>query len=285
MRFDPNKAWPHPVLRPRFCGDDYPKAEFQVEISAERIKGSTAVVVQADYSLSDPDLLELVSSDRAQFILVTKAPQTHFRESIASSEPTIIRQFKHGEISGRVEFAPLLVCTQSIADFRANGWHSAFLGRSFHMAPGSVLAEDTPKEYWIDTADERPLGSIFGHKPVSDLPDGRWQLELREDRIWILMSDNDSARYESARNRANNQPEAQYLINGLYLPALVSALNEVDAISEDYQEYRWFSSLAHRLEATGCRPLGSPGADREIDAQKIFESPFLKMPMFAEVEG
>ena len=285
MRFDPGKAWPYPVLRPPLCGDDYPQAEFQVEIAARRVEGSTAVAVQADFSLSDPDLLDLVLRQSARYVLLIKAPQTHFRDTISSSEPTINKHFMHGEISGRVEFAPLLICSRPLEYFSAIGWHSDFQGRRFHLAPGSVLAEDTPKEYWIDTADERPLGSIFGHKAINYVPDGRWQLELREDRVWILMSQGDSDRYELARYKANNTPEAQYLINGLYLPALVSVLNEVDANTQDYEEYRWFSSLNHRLEAIGCKPVGSQGEDREVDAQRIFDSPFLKMPMIAEVEG
>ena len=67
MRFDPGKAWPHPVLRPPSYGDDYPQAEFQVEIEVKRVKGSTAVEVHADFELSDPSLLRLIKQDKARF--------------------------------------------------------------------------------------------------------------------------------------------------------------------------------------------------------------------------
>ena len=281
MRFDPGKAWPHPVLRPPSYGDDYPKAEFEVEIEVKRVAGSTAVEVYADFELSERSLLRLVEDDKAQYSLLIKVPKAHGRQLLGSRKRNIREGFSAGELSGRVEFLPFLVCTQPLVGFRSDGWHTDFAGRSFNIAAGAVLAEDVPKSYWIDTADEAPLGSIFGHKRRSDLPDGRWAYELAEDRVWIVMSNADAAKYEGARERANNQPEGQYLMNGLYLPALVAVLNEVDRNASDYASYRWFASLDHRLKDAGCQHLGSETSNRLIDAQKLLDSPFSRMPLIA----
>ena len=123
-----------------------------------------------------------------------------------------------------------------------------------------MLAEDVPKDYWIDTADEAPLGSIFGHKRRSDLSDGRWEYELAEDRVWIVMSNADAERYESAREHANNQPEGQYLMNGIYLPASVGDIERRSIkTSMTTVGCRWFASLDQRLEAVECPLLGNPG--------------------------
>ena len=211
----------------------------------------------ADFELSDPTLLQLVKQDKAQFALLVKAPKTHCRQLLQSDKPNITQSFSRGELSGRVEFAPFLVCTRALPSFRADGWHSDFAGRVFDIAAGAVLAEDVSKDYWIDTADETPLGSIFGHDCRPDLPNGRWDYELTEDRVLIVMSTADAARYEVARERANNQPEGQYLMNGLYLPALVAVLNDIDENVDDYSGYRWFASLDQRLEAVECPLLGN----------------------------
>ena len=217
--------------------------------------------------------------------MLIKASRTHFREMLSSGEPRIERFFSAGDLSGRVEFAPFLVSTRELPNFHAERWHPDFGERTFDISAGSVLAEDAPKDYWIDTADEAPLGSIFGHKPRSGVPSGHWELELAEDRIWILMSDSDAKLYTSARNRANNRPEGQYLMNGLYLPALIAVLNEVDQNTGEYSEFRWFTSLDQRLQAVECKPLGSPGANRWTDAQRILDIPFTKMPIVAEAES
>lgn len=285
MRFDPGKAWPHPVLRPPNVGDDYPEAEFQVEIEVQRIEGSTAVEVDAAFELSDTSLLRLVDIDCASYVLLIKAAKTHFRRLLESKKPHLKESFRSGELSGRVEFTPFLVCTSELSDFRSDGWHPVFAGRTFNVPPGAVLAEDGPKDYWVDTANERPLGSIFGHKHRPDMPDGAWDLELAEDRIWIVMSPGDSARYKEAREHSSDRPEGHYLMNGLYLPALVAVLGQVDQDADEYREsYRWFASLEERLEAVHCRPLGSDGPSRLLDAQKVLDSPFPKMPLFSESE-
>ena len=285
MRFDPGKAWPHPVLRPPNYGDDYLRAEFEVEIEVERTLGGMSVAVRAEFELSDPDLLRLVADGAARYVLLVKASRTHFRDLIASTDPHVDMSFSGGDLSGRVEFTPFLVCTKGLSRFRAEGWHPDFTGRTFDIAAGSVLAEDVPKEYWVDTADEAPLGSIFEHKARSDIPVGRWELELANDRVQIVMAESDSKLYGAARNRANNRPESQYLMNGLYLPALMAVLNEVDQNPDNYNEFRWFASLDQRLQAVGCSQLGSSNADRLIDAQRILDMPFAKMPLIAEAEA
>lgn len=284
MRFDPGKAWPHPVLRPPRYGDDYPFAEFEVEIEVKRTKGSTAVEVNALFELSDPDLQKLITRGAAHYALVIKASRTHYRDLIETSEKHISKQFVQGELSGRVEFAPFLVCTQELSAFSADGWHDDFDGLSFDIPNGAVLAEDIPKDYWIDTADETPLGSIFGHKTNTDLPDGSWKCELSRERVWIVMSKFDTDRYHAARNTANNQPDGQYLMNGLYLPALLTVLYEADQNQDEYRDYRWFASLDQRLEAVGCKPLGSTNCNRLVDAQKVLDFPFSKMPMIARAD-
>ena len=146
MRFDPGKAWPHPVLRPPRYGDDYPHAEFEVEIEVKRAQGSTAIEVDAVFQLSDPDLLRLVRERSARYVLLIKASQTHFRDLIKSGDPHISRPFAKGDLSGRTEFTPFLVCTSELPAFRAAGWHPDFTGRAFNIAAGAVLAEDVPKE-------------------------------------------------------------------------------------------------------------------------------------------
>ena len=283
MKIDPGKGWPHPVLRPPEYGDDYPNAEFQVEIDPRKAEGGFAVEMTAEFDLSDPDLIGLVREHAAEYVLVVKSPKTHFRRAFRSTDPVIEHSFQ-GEISGRVEFSSFLVCVERQPAFTAQGWHSDFEGLTFDIMPGVVLAEDKPKEYWIDAADEAPIGAIFEHIP-GGREDGRWSCNLAHHRIQIQLSDIDSSRFIAAREEVNNTADGQYLMNGLYLPVLIHVLNEADKAPDDYAEYRWFSSLNNRLAIVECEELGSPSVDRAVDAQKVLEHPFLKMPIIAEVES
>lgn len=285
MIFDAGKAWPHPVLRPPSYGDDYPNAEFEVEIQVTCVQGSTEVDFNVDFELSEPDLLQLLKDGAALYALLIKAPKTHFRDCIWSEDAQIKRRFDAGMLTGKVEISPFLISTRDIRGFRVAGWHSDFEGRTFDIPTGAVLAEDEPKHYWMDTAAEGPIGSIFELRPSSKHPDGHWDYRLDNDRVWIVMSNDDADRFKSARAQLSKREDGYYLMNGLYLPVLLAVLTEADNRSEDFEEYRWFASLNQRLEAVDCDYIGSVGANRVVDAQKVLDYPFTKMPMIAQSEN
>lgn len=280
MKIDPGKGWPYPVLQPPEYGDDYPKAEFEVDIELKRSQDCAAVDMTAIFDLSDPDLLQLVRTGSAKYVLLVKSPETHYRKEFRSDKPRIEQSFK-GELSGRTEFSSFLVCVAPQKSFTARGWHSDFAGLSFDLMPGFVLAQDKPKEYWIDAANEAPISSILELQP-GGIQDGLWDCLLDKHRVQIRLSEADCKRLKSAREKANNTPEGQYLMNGLFLPVLVHVLNEADKNPDEYSEYRWFDSLDNRLEALGLKSLGSNSSNRAVDAQKVLEHPFIKMPIIAE---
>lgn len=278
MLHDSAKAWPHPVLHPH--GDDYPDAEFEVDIDLRATKDGAMVRVEAVYRLSEQELLRLISREYAAYCLLVKATSTQYRRAFVGSSRQIEETFELGALAGRVRLSAYVVSTRELADFRADGWHSDFGTKTYVIPAGTVLAEDVPKEYWIDTADDRSLGSIIGHRAGRNVVEGYWRVEIDEKRIWIVMSHSDTDRYRELRDRVGQSSDGQYLMNGLYLPALVEALHRVDQGTEDYQEYRWFASLERRLEDVGGQVLGAKDADRVADAQKILEGPMLRMPFF-----
>lgn len=279
MKFVPGKCWPHPVLSPPGFGDDYINAEFQVEVDCKRIAGGIAIAASAEFALSDPDLISLVQDRAAEYVLLVKSPQTNFRTALKTSDPYVKTKF-NGELAGRVELLSYLVCVKQQRSFTASGWHPDYSGRSFDLDVGAVLAVDWPKEYWVDTADEGPVSSIFEHRVV-DLIGEQWRCDLENNRIQILLTKSVSGRFLAAREKVNGLPDGQYLMNGLYLPILIYVLNQADKQSESYEQYRWFSSLNFRLEQVGCKQLGTTNADRAIDAQRVLDSPFIKMPIMA----
>lgn len=281
MRFDSSKVWPHPVLRPPKYGDDYPHAKFEVEIELLRIHKSTAIQLVVSHRLSDPTLNALLDQKKARFSVLIKSRQTQTRELLSSTTPKIECEFPAGQLAGYVEVTPFLVCTERLTDFQCNGWHSDFDGYQFDLDPGSILAEDLPKSYWIDTADEAPLGSIFAHKVDASLKEGAWDLNLHDNHVVITMCEADERLYKSARDRIGISSEGQYLMNGLYLPALLTTLHQADESAESYEDYRWFSSLNERLQSVGGYPLGNEGSNRLFDAQKLLDFPFIKMPIIA----
>lgn len=279
MTFDPQKLYPYPVLRPQ--SEDYPQAEFQVTVKVGRVEQTTALTVEAEFMLSDPDLLSLVEKDRACYVLQIRAPQTYFRLALYDTENQITKNFSHGLIAGRTEFSPYLVATDHIRDFRASEWHSDYDGMSFDIAPGMVLAVDQHEEYTIDTAEEAPLGSIFQLFENISLSGGFWTINHESDRVTIEMAPQDHARFTAARESVNNRPDAAYIMNSVYLPALIYVLQEGDDDSEEFSDKRWFRALNARLESKNLPKLGEK-SNRLVDAQTLLEYPFAKLPLLSD---
>ena len=284
MRFDPHKVWPHPVLRRTLNNDDYPQAEFQVEIVIERSPNSTQATITVTFDLSEPDLLDLVASGSAEYVVLVKSTQTQFRGAERTSDSTLTRTYTAGDIAGQTEFRPFLIATRDIAQFRAKGWHADYGERAFDIQAGTVLAEDSPSIYWIDPADELPVGVIIGISSSDTMQEGLWGYDLAGPTIQILLAPADHSQLVVARSRMDGTPEAQNIMNGLYLPALIAVLVEVDREPDGHEDKRWFASLQQRLDAVGATELGSNSADRSLDAQKLLELPFRRLPIIAGTE-
>lgn len=279
MKWEETKSWPYPVLRP--SNDDYQKAAFEVTVEVARLRDTTAAEVDAEFALGDSDLLGLVERGAAEYLLLVRCSTTHYRGEFRSPEPHIRRQFKNGILAGRVEFAPFLVASDDLHDFRAKRWHSDYADVTPKFDAGSVLAIDRPYTCWIDTADEEPVTSMF-RVTRGNVPAGQWRCEPQEEYVALELCDSDFKLLNDARGRIGSTPELAYLINGIYLPALIWLLCEADASSGegDYADMRWYSALERALERSECKPLGAEGVvDRAADAQTLLDSPFPKMPI------
>ena len=141
---------------------------------------------------------------------------------------------------------------------------------------------DAPEKFRIDRADAH-IGSIFEFKSDSKIPRRQWLCEPTDRRVALKMHPTDYSRFRSARDQVRSTPDASYLMNGIYLPALLYLLDVVDtADSEELSSKRWYASLEKRLRDCGCPPIGSDSADRLRDAQTILENPFPTMPLFGK---
>lgn len=280
MRFDGAKSFPHPVLRPG--SSDYEAVEFEVEIKVERIEWTTSVRIEVDFTLSDTDLLRLVGRELAQYVLVMRCAFTNFRRDLRTSEERVVQEFSDGEIAGELEITPFCVASSAIRDFKASCWNADYKGRAFDLPEGSVLAMDYPVKYWIDTADDSHIGSIFKLVPDPRERRGQWSCSPMDNKVEIHMHPQDFERFCRARQRLSSNADAYYLMNSVYLPAILYLLEVADTDRDELASKRWYTSLETRLRDLDCPPIGSESADRLRDAQAILENPFQSLPFLRE---
>lgn len=278
MKWEETKSWPYPVLRPN--SGDYQKAAFEVTVEVTRLPDTTAVEVDAEFALGDAELGGLLERGEAEYLLLVRCSTTHYRGEFRSHEPHIRQQFENGILAGRVEFAPFVVASDDLQSFRSTRWHSDYDAVTPQFNAGSVLAIDRPYTCWIDTADEEPVTSMF-RVAKGNVPAGQWRCKPEEEHVALELSDGDYELLKDARSRIGNTSELAYLINGIYLPALIWLLCEVDASSDggDFSDMRWYSALESALERNQCEPPGATGANRAVDAQALLDNPFRHMPV------
>ena len=284
MKHAAGKSWPWPVLRRD--SDDYRRCEFQVEVNLDKIPDSTRIMITADFVLSDADLLRLVKGGNAEFALLTSCPTTHFRQHRFTSSALYRWEIPNGQLRGEVEVSPYLVAKTRIPGFRAANWHPDYAGRTYNLEAGSVLAVDDTWKYWIENADEQRISSVFriAKDESGELNPGEWICRANEDgRVDITLHANQYDHFNAARAHPSSDTRDN-ILNAVYLPALYWLLNYADAgVVDDDQDQLWWNAVSAALERAGCKPLGDDdSADRLLDAQKLLQLPFAKLPLLRE---
>lgn len=277
MKWEETKSWPYPVLRPR--SGDYQKAEFQVTIDPYKLSESTEVKV--NFNLSEPELRRLVEKQQAKYLLLVQCSTTHYRQQFSSSVPDISLQFPDGDLAGLTTFSPYIIAVEKLSKFSADRWHTDYRNTTVNLEPGAVLALDRPETYWIDTAEEQPVTSMFRVAKGTSLPEGQWRCVLQQECIELQLNEREYNLFNDARSRVAKQSELAYLLNGVYLPAVIWLLMKMDQrdADGDYGDYRWYEPLNRALNNKKGKALGADGADRVADAQALLDQPFLKMPI------
>lgn len=243
-----------------------------------RAANSTELLLAVDFMLSDDDLLERVDEGDAEFVVLVRCSYTRFRDAFCSTEPHMEKRFAAGELFGIVEITGFLSSTSDRPLVKNMNMHSDYDEiNEFSIKPGTVLAVDGPYSVAVDHIDDQPLSSIFSFDTGEGLADGEWRCLLNEEKITIQVNQATRSDLEEARNFVRGNAEGAYLLNGLYLAALIHVMNQADAAADDYENRRWFNRLNYRLTQEGLEQLGDVQSDRARDAQAIFKRPLASL--------
>lgn len=245
MKFDRNKAFPYPVLRP--YSDDYIDVEFQA--TAEFEITATSVDVHIQYALSSPEIAEQIETGNASYVAVVSCRDTYYRKVVASQEPKLDISFDPGILRGEVAVDSYVVVIREIKDFTSPDINPEFGKAGFAFTPGDVLAQDETQISYIDRDLFRPVTSVFDLVQNERLEGGAWQLNLDEDHVRIEISPSMKEVIDDARNDTSKRV---ILLNALYFPAVTQALQELKSSKGAYQDKRWAAVMEQKLHHAHC---------------------------------
>lgn len=250
MRFEPNKAFPHPVLKPTMGGPesgDYPDYGFQASFDIAVDDADGKIRVETEFQLQQPDILRAVGRGEAAYSLLIVCPNTYFRSLVTSSNSVMSAAITFGDVDYQVELRPSVVTTRAIPDYRPSDLHPELRGQAYTVDVGGLLAQDYSSNFPASREYLRPITSIFRIVPDPKKPTGQLDLVVG-DPVQLIVNNKDNERLMAAR-RTNRGREG--LMNSVYLPAVVNLLAEAVRLREDDSGSRWFSVVTFQLDEIG----------------------------------
>lgn len=244
MKFDKNKAFPYPVLRP-YC-DDYVGVEFQTIVEFEISKES--VVAKITNAISSEDMMAVIENGHAIYVSIVSCRDTYFRSVLTSKEPKFEMSFDVGSLRGEVRVDSYIVAIKDIHEFKSKDINSEFGQDAFSFSPGDVLAQDETQIFYIERDLFKPISSVVDLVKNDYLSDGEWRVGLDDNHIQIEVSPQMKESIDSARN---NKFKQVVLLNSLYFPAITHALQMLKQGADAYENQRWAQVITMKLHNFG----------------------------------
>ena len=276
MRFDTQKGFPYPVLRPDI--DDYENGAFQTTVDIVRSESDKKIKVSVHVALSIDEIKEEVARGRAAVSIIIACRETYFRDAIVTTKFDIEKSFDSGLFRGEVEISPFIVAVKPISKFRCRDINSEFKSKEFSFEIGQVLAADEPKIVYIDRELFKPISSILQLVKQDTLVGYDWRLRFDEPKIQVLLSSEAKQVVDQARNSRGNRA---VLINSIYFAALIEAVHKLRDEPDNFGNLRWAKILTQQ-----CHNAGIELETREPCeiVQRLLKSPLIYLKQYVFVE-
>jgi hypothetical protein len=265
MRFDPNKTFPYPVLRPHPAPDDYTHSGIQVTVVPSI--SSSHVVMFYQFDLSSKDLNEYINHGVAEYVGILSCRDTFFRYKVASKEVRGDFQVPVEKLRGEVRFDSYVVARSHIKNFRPRDLHPEYGDQAFEVMPGFVLAQNEPQLFHVDRAAFAPITSVVDLVVNDELKAGEWRVSLEDEHIRIQV---DRSAKEAIDDARNDSAKKVILLNSLYLPAIMTVLLRLKQDQEIYANHKWCNVLKAKLDNEG---VDLESGDVAEIAQKLLRHP------------
>lgn len=270
MKFDKNKAFPYPVLRP-YC-DDYQNVEFQTTVEFAVSKNS----IDADitYALSSEELLDEIAKGNAKYVSVVSCRETYLRTVLTSVDGKIAKSFDPGSFRGEVRVDPYIVATRAITGFASPDINAEFGKGPFSFSPGEVLAQDETQVFYIDRDLFKPVTAVFDLVKNEALSGGEWKAGLDDNHVQIEVSPQLKESIDNARNDKTNKV---ILLNSVLFAAVMHALQRLKEGKDAYEGKRWAEVIKGQLHNNGW---DLDAHDPYVLAQRLMKYPLAMLDTY-----
>lgn len=264
MKFDRNKTFPYPVLRP--FSDDYIDIEFQTTVEFQDI--DDVVSTKISFVISSEEILKEIQKGTAKFVAVVSCRETYFSQALTSDAGEITASFEDGALRGEVRVSPYVVAVSNIAGFKSPDINPEFGEGPFSFSKGDVLAQDETQVVFIDRNLFKPVTSVFDLVKNDALSGGEWMVGLDENHVQVEVS---SKMKESIDNARNNNAHKVVIINSILFAAVIHAIQKLKENKAAYEDRKWAEVINRQLHNNGW--------DLESNEAHVLAQRLMKYPL------
>ncbi len=255
------KSYPHPVLG---NGDDlggFLKVELPYELSREFVK------INPTFSLKNAGVEDLLTKNKASFIIEVECRSTFFRRSFSTRKLSERISIPAKLLRERVTVNFYVCADKNISEYRPSESHQDYEGAVFDVDAGDIVAVGGQASFIAEKAFDplRPPVSSFMSIMEGTHHEGPIQIDYDSEKIMIVLSKADWKKYLEVRNQKSAQ---NILHSSIVFPALVDAAYKIQTSASDYENTNWYGRLSTILETKGLE-----GKDPFEIAQKILDNP------------
>ncbi len=277
MKFDQQKVFPYPVLRPDI--DDYLDGEFQAMVDFNVSDDASEVRINMEFALSVAEIQAEIDAGNAEFVAVIASRETFYRTTLRTAKAKTTKTFRADQIRGELLISPFIVAKKDIRGFRSVDINQEFGAGGFSFEAGEVLAIDEPKAVYFNRDLFTPLSSVLELALDPSQKESKWTLSFDQDKLRILVGEKSKEKIDLARNKQDNK---SILINSIWFGAVAEATNQLKQIS-DYDDLRWASVIRQQCHNRG---IDLEGGDSYQIAHTLLANPLgLLEQVFSEEQA
>lgn len=265
MKFDKNKAFPYPVLRP--YSDDYVDVEFQATV--EFLVSKDKIKVNVGFAISSEEIAHEIENGNAEYVALISCRDTYYQYVLTSKNRLAMAEFDNGELRGEVKVRPYVAVTNKINSFKSQDINCEFGPGPFVFETGDILAQDETQVFYIDRDLFKPISSVFELVKKQEQSDGEWTIGFDEDHVQIEVSPKTKELIDNARNTKTNKV---VLINSIYFAAVMEAIQKLKNPDSRqlYEDRKWAKVLLRQAHNKG---LDINSHDSYLIAERLMQQP------------
>jgi hypothetical protein len=266
MKFDRQKSFGYPVLRP--FSNDYVDCTFEPILKVAKSDDGSALNVDYHFLCSANELLALIQSGKADYVLSAVCTETRYDHIVATGDPKGNIKLPKESLRDRLTIRTFIVAKQSITNYKSEFFHPEYGDSKFDLTVGDVLACGVERSYFTEREVFENITSIFTYQVRDDLADGMWGLDYTDDKVSILANQSQLNILRHAEQNSNN---VSILVSSIFTPAVMQLLT---ALIQDSTliGYRWAQVLTAKMTNEDLGELNENSDTLEI-AQRLSNLP------------